>query len=103
MSAFRLAFVVLFGAFAARAPAATITVTDLSDQPGSCPAVNCTLRAAIANAEFVLGSMRANVPFPLFVTHTASAPAAMSLGLRPIPRGIVAVTPPNSGSILLTV
>ena len=50
MSAFRLAFGVLLGAIAARAPAATITVTDLSDQPGSCPAVTCTLRAAIAAA-----------------------------------------------------
>lgn len=50
MSALRLAFALLLGAVATGAPAATITVTDLSDQPGSCPGVTCTLRAAIVAA-----------------------------------------------------
>jgi hypothetical protein len=53
------------------------------------------LPSGIVVTSFVLGSIRASVPLPPFATQTAPAPAAMSLGLRPMPSEIVAATLSN--------
>ncbi len=67
---------ILIGVNLSPAHAAAITVTTLADGPGNCPGSNCTLRAAITQANASAGSVD-TITFSLsgIVTLTAPLPA----------------------------